>query len=826
MNHKIALGMIVKDEERDLARCLNSAKPFVQKIYITDTGSSDKTVEIAKEFGAIISHFNPQTHPQAFFDDGALKNFGAARQFNLDQINADSEIDWVLWLDADDVLDRGENIQLVLDKVAQVNAATVFCKYLYQVDVDEEALKQGRLIIRHIVIEHLRERLIKNQAGLFKWEPRIHETLIPRTQLNQTDTMDFGVVHLTRGEDMEKALYRNVRILEDQLLEEEGKDPRTIYYCAKALFDLHDPLLEDYLIGLLKQYLVTSGWREERAQAWQYLAEVHRNRGEFDKAIAALMEAMMEWPTHPAFYIDMAANWLLKKDLDKALHWIKLASGLEIPKTTLVTNPKDMQTRILDILFNIHFQQGKLEEAEAAAIKMYEVLPDNFYADRVRMVQGLKKSNMLAHCIVKLAHHYKETGDKGKLQTLMGVIPNEIAFEPVMADLRNEVLPPKVWKEDELAIFCGQGFERWSPKNLAQGIGGSETAVINLAKQLASLGWKITVYGDPREEEGIYDGVSYLPWYHFNFRDKFNIFVSWRQPGIADLNLNCKKLLIWIHDIANPADYTPQRLQKITSILPLSEWQRNNLPNVPDDKFWITQNGIDLKQVKDVEKLKLERDPKKMIYASSYDRGLDHLLKMWPSIKKGVPDATLDIYYGWNLFDSMYAPGGVAANPERMEWRERMVKLMEQPGITEHGRVSHKELNKAFARSGVWAYPTHFGEISCQNAMLAQALGAVPCVINYAALKETVQHGIKVEGDIYDAATQDEFSKQLIQLLGDSKRQEGERQVMIPWAKEKFDWAKVAKDWNDFFKQEDLEWAKETLVKHNPKMEEFFPVTI
>jgi hypothetical protein len=81
---------------------------------------------------------------------------------------------------------------------------------------------------------------------------------------------------------------------------------------------------------------------------------------------------------------------------------------------------------------------------------------------------------------------------------------------------------------------------------------------------------------------------------------------------------------------------------------------------------------------------------------------------MWPSIKKEIPEATLNCYYGWKLFQSFYAN-----NPERMKWKANMEKLMQQDGITEHGRVSKSELIKAQKECGIWAYPTHFEEINC-----------------------------------------------------------------------------------------------------------------
>lgn len=191
------------------------------------------------------------------------------------------------------------------------------------------------------------------------------------------------------------------------------------------------------------------------------------------------------------------------------------------------------------------------------------------------------------------------------------------------------------------------------------------------------------------------------------------------------------------------------------------------------------------------------KDPHLIVYGSSYDRGLVHLLKMWVDIKKAVPDARLRVFYGWNLFDIGYHD-----NPERMVWREKMNKLMEQDGVLHLGRISHGAVQREFEMAGVWAYPTHFGEISCITGMKAQAYGAVPCVIDYAALTETVQFGVKIKGDIYDQETKDLYKGALIGLLNDPKYQEEVRKEMIPWAIDRFAWENVANQWNEEFKRE------------------------
>ena len=209
------------------------------------------------------------------------------------------------------------------------------------------------------------------------------------------------------------------------------------------------------------------------------------------------------------------------------------------------------------------------------------------------------------------------------------------------------------------------------------------------------------------------------------------------------------------------------------------------------------------------------RDNKTIAYGSSYDRGLEHLLKMWPDIIKEVPEAKLRIFYGWTLFDKI-----MANNPERMAWKEKMNELMKQPGITHLGRISHGACQVEFENAGIWAYPTHFGEISCITAMRAQALGAIPVVVSYAALEETVQYGAKVDGDIYEPEVYEKFKKVLITLLKDDKNQKKIRVAMMKWAKGQFAWSKVAKQWDTEFRGEvSLDKQVEELMDNNQALD-------
>lgn len=94
---KLTLSMIVKNEERYLRDCLESVKDVVDEIVIVDTGSNDNTVKIAEEYGAFVFHFK------------WVNDFSAARNFALSKSN----LDWILYLDADERLSRNSVKNLI-----------------------------------------------------------------------------------------------------------------------------------------------------------------------------------------------------------------------------------------------------------------------------------------------------------------------------------------------------------------------------------------------------------------------------------------------------------------------------------------------------------------------------------------------------------------------------------------------------------------------------------------------------------------------------------------------------------------------------------------
>lgn len=195
----------------------------------------------------------------------------------------------------------------------------------------------------------------------------------------------------------------------------------------------------------------------------------------------------------------------------------------------------------------------------------------------------------------------------------------------------------------------------------------------------------------------------------------------------------------------------------------------------------------------------------KLIYTSSADRGLDILLTMWPEILKKFPDATLDIAYGWQVFDQV-----VGNNAERIAWKNSIVEACKQKGIRDHGRIGKAELQQLRKECGIWSYPTYFTEIFCMNAIEGQLEGVVPVTVDLAALHEVVGAGVLVKGDIYKKEVQEEYLKQLLSLMGDQKRWNEESKKAREFAKQ-FTWEKTARAWADEFERKDPQDLKVTI---------------
>lgn len=818
---RIAASLIVKNDEEVgvLKRCLDSIAPYVDGIYLTVTQKPfDSIVKLCQQYGVNVdvrpSEFNYVTSKEeplwlkkflgykpTLKEGDVIFKFSEARNANLSFIPDD--YDWLFWIDADDVLLNPQNLHPTADDAMQRGTEAVFLNYLYQVELDE----QGK--IKNVIIQHLRERLVRIRGEyrkVYKWIGNIHETLIQQRETKKDEYQTMEVLHLSTGDRMSSALQRNMRVLEHDIYATQGKDPRPIYYLAKALYDLHTDESYERAKKLMLIYLSPeghqnnmSGWKEERAQAWEYLAEIYRAQGQHNNSIKALHNALIEYPEFRSTYLSLAISHMVKDEPDTARFWAILASKIPPSRTTLVSNPRDLESRLYEVIYNAAIKTNRVDEAWAACEKLKELYPNDpginqqwAFINETREVRNQLKN------YAEIINFLNKTGQNDKLRALVASAPNQVATNPYLIKLQQQLTPAKDWTDKEVAIYCGQQFTQWDPTSLENKgnsfVGGSEEAVIYLAKALADLGWKPVVYADP-VKEGVYDGVEYLAYYKFNTADNFNILIYWRAISWVDMNCKAKKTFLWAHDVQNPVEYTKERLDKVDKIFVLSEAHRQTIKDVPLDKIVISSNGY----FEHHPEIKPENNPKWCIYTSSYDRGLENLLKVWPDVVKEVPDAQLHVFYGWKLFSHFYR-----GNPERMSWMRKMQELLKQPGVTDHDNVQQPELERWYKKCGLFAYPSHFYEINCISAIKAQLWGAVPVTTDFAALKETVRFGKKVEGEVYEnfalsPELSESYKNELVKALKDDKWQEEQRRLSMPWAREKYGWNKIAKEWTEVF---------------------------
>ena len=286
----------------------------------------------------------------------------------------------------------------------------------------------------------------------------------------------------------------------------------------------------------------------------------------------------------------------------------------------------------------------------------------------------------------------------------------------------------------DVVLYTGQAYERWNPETIARtGIGGSETMAWEMAKRLRARGARVRVYADCQGLEGEFDGVEWLDFQRFRDPQKCDVLISSRIPEVVDLPWQARAKIAWVHDVHMGQGLTNRRALKFDRYFCLSEWHKefflSHYPYVHESQVLVTRNGIDTS----LYDQKVARNPHRIIYSSSPDRGLEQAMRIMPAVRLAVPDAELHVFYGFQNWEQSPDPGQQALCRQI----QALLKSYEAHGVVHHGRVSAHELAREQLSSGVWLYPTWFSETSCRTAMEAQLAGLATSASPRAALPET-----------------------------------------------------------------------------------------
>lgn len=329
---KISACMIAKNEEKNIAKTINSYKDIVDEIIVVDTGSTDNTVSIARELGAKIYHFE-------WVDD-----FAKAKNYAISKAKGD----WVIFLDADEYFDinQAKQIPNLINKYGRGKTKFISCK---MININE---KTGNIIATFI-----QTRIFKKDKGIYYVSP-IHERLrseekgIKSTLLSEDELV---IYHTGYSEDrIDEKSERNLKLL----LNELGKDkidPTVYYFLADTYFALKEyKLCINYGKLFLKNKVNLIGLNSKVYQ--NMIASMIKLKKDCKEIVNFTQEALNLFPKHPIFNVYLGEVYFSTKQYELALKNYKLAVEKQ-------ENYKDIE---------INHLVGRIHEVEYGIGRIYE----------------------------------------------------------------------------------------------------------------------------------------------------------------------------------------------------------------------------------------------------------------------------------------------------------------------------------------------------------------------------------------------------------------------------------------------------------------------
>lgn len=252
MSTTLSVCLIVKNEEAVLAGCLSDAVRFADELIVVDTGSTDKTKEIAHQF------------TEKVFDFAWCDDFAAARNASF----AQASCDYVMWLDADDRV-SSKNVEKINQLKQTLSAKMVYASY----DRPEEG------------VEYICLRIVKRNAG-FIWDGIVHEGLrLPDGVEYPTEseilTADFVIRH---SKPTELDYLRNIRLMEKLT---PGELHENFFLCANCYVDCVRAGEKEKAAYFLRQAEDSTTPFKERLEMYALINAVLKHNRK--------MDAVLEW---------------------------------------------------------------------------------------------------------------------------------------------------------------------------------------------------------------------------------------------------------------------------------------------------------------------------------------------------------------------------------------------------------------------------------------------------------------------------------------------------------------------------------------------------
>jgi glycosyltransferase involved in cell wall biosynthesis len=347
-------------------------------------------------------------------------------------------------------------------------------------------------------------------------------------------------------------------------------------------------------------------------------------------------------------------------------------------------------------------------------------------------------------------------------------------------------------------ITDGEAFHGASPEE--QALGGSETALVQVARALARLGHRVRVFCRC-PQPGEYHGVIYqdrLDLVEAATKERFEVLVVSRFFTAFDLPLQAGLKVLWNHDILDKPRLMADRLEQIDLAFVLSRYHAANyIERLPacEPKLALTRNGLDL-ALMDQAARGAAKIPGRVTYASRPERGLKDLLRhIWPRLKQALPHLELKL--------CGYQVDATSLHPSLQREYDEIKELVQSAaGVEELGALPKAQYYAHLASCEAMLYPCVFPEISCISALEAQALGTAIITSNEFALSETVQEDFfKVSGKPGSPAYLEAFTQRAQQYLSAPQEHGHITRRAQQKVRAHYSWPAIAAEWAALFER-------------------------
>jgi len=301
-----------------------------------------------------------------------------------------------------------------------------------------------------------------------------------------------------------------------------------------------------------------------------------------------------------------------------------------------------------------------------------------------------------------------------------------------------------------------------------RGLGGSESAVILLAKELAKKNFKVTVFNnciDKESKEGIFDNVQYIDHTILDYKNDFNFdvvissrtiipfvpeqlynqFERFKPQRYSKIKANAKLKAMWMHDTFSMyGDHILEDMLvhgDLDEIFTLSDFHTSYVTNcdhgrkrnfeVLKKKVFMTRNGIIYyKNEVDIRK----KDPYLYVYNASVTKGMLPLVEnMWERIKQNIPQAKLKVIGGYYRFRENAAP-----DEQEKKWRELVAdEKYKKLDVEFTGIIKQSEIAELMAKASFMLFPGAFPETFGISTLESIAYNTPLITTRFGALEET-----------------------------------------------------------------------------------------